>query len=97
MSKACFTCGATALPGSTRCARHPIRRRPSGNAFAPTRRAVLERDGHRCTHVEDGQRCPATTDLHVDHRLPLSRGGSDDMGNLTTLCSFHNLRKGDSA
>lgn len=49
------------------------------------RRAALDRDGHRCTWVEHGQRCaaPATDVDHTgdpdDHRLAMLR----------SLCSPH--------
>ena len=32
---------------------------------------------------------------HVDHRVPVSRGGSDDPDNLVVACTLDNLRKGD--
>lgn len=34
--------------------------------------------------------------LHVDHVVPVSTGGSDDVGNLITSCSDCNLGKSDS-
>jgi hypothetical protein len=74
------------LPGESRCALHG-----GGVPFAgaknryhrlpePVRQAVLTRDGRRCT------RCGSVDHLEVDHIQPQSRGGSDDMGNLRTLC-----------
>lgn len=39
--------------------------------------------------------CRAHTDLTVDHKKPLSRGGSDDVENLQFLCRSHNSQKGD--
>jgi 5-methylcytosine-specific restriction endonuclease McrA len=44
----------------------------------------------RCTAIENGQRCTATTDLTVHRITPLSEGGSMyDLSNLTTLCRAH--------
>lgn len=53
---------------------------------------VLQRDGFRCVlcgaSAADGVR------LHVDHVVPVSRGGKTEMGNLRTLCEACNLGKG---
>jgi 5-methylcytosine-specific restriction endonuclease McrA len=39
--------------------------------------------------------CDATADLTCDHILPVARGGTDDLHNLTVLCRHHNSQKGD--
>lgn len=53
---------------------------------------VMQRDGFRC------QICGATAadgyKLHVDHILPVSKGGKTEMGNLRTLCERCNMGKG---
>ena len=53
---------------------------------------VMKRDGFRCVL------CGATIDdgvkLHVDHIIPVSRGGKTEMSNLRTLCERCNLGKG---
>jgi 5-methylcytosine-specific restriction endonuclease McrA len=53
---------------------------------------VLVRDGRRCTYVGPDGRCPAVTELELDHICPHAQGGSDDMDNLRTLCRAHNQR-----
>lgn len=53
---------------------------------------VLERDGFRC------QLCGKTargTKLEVDHRVPVSKGGTDSLNNLWTLCIDCNRGKSD--
>ena len=54
---------------------------------------VLQRDGFRC------QICGATAadgyKLHVDHILPVSKGGKTEMSNLRTLCERCNMGKRD--
>lgn len=50
--------------------------------------AVYERDGHRCVQ------CGADSPLSLDHIWPWSLGGSDEFGNLQTLCISCNCRKG---
>ena len=53
---------------------------------------VMKRDGFRC------KLCGATAKdgvkLHVDHIIPVSRGGKTEMSNLRTLCERCNLGKG---
>ncbi len=53
------------------------------------RRTVLDRDGHRCTWVDDGRRCNRPAN-QVDHL-----GDRDDhtLANLTSLCAWHHARK----
>jgi 5-methylcytosine-specific restriction endonuclease McrA len=53
---------------------------------------VLVRDGHRCTHVGPAGRCPAVTELEIDHICPHAQGGSDHVDNLRALCRAHNQR-----
>jgi hypothetical protein len=49
---------------------------------------VWERDGGRCT------RCGANDDLHYDHIIPFSKGGSSlTEQNIQLLCAHHNLEK----
>ncbi len=56
-----------------------------------TRRAIFERDGECCTFADaDGQRCPATTWLELDHVIPRARGGTNELENLRVRCRSHN-------
>ncbi|HUA13658.1 MAG TPA: HNH endonuclease [Verrucomicrobiae bacterium] len=51
---------------------------------------VWKRDGGRCVV------CASTENLHFDHIIPYSRGGSSkDAKNIQILCSKHNLEKRD--
>lgn len=53
---------------------------------------VFKRDGWTCTY------CGTTGDarsLHCDHVIPSSKGGSNDIENLTTACGPCNVRKKD--
>lgn len=45
---------------------------------------------YACAYPE----CDADEGLTVDHILPLSQGGSDDLENLQFLCRSHNSQKG---
>lgn len=53
---------------------------------------IMQRDGHTC------QTCgayPPEARLEVDHKIPLSKGGSNDEENLWTLCFECNRGKAD--
>jgi 5-methylcytosine-specific restriction endonuclease McrA len=56
---------------------------------------VLQRDGFRC------QYCGGTPQegyvLHVDHRVPCSKGGRTEEANLVAACSLCNAGKSDEA
>lgn len=54
---------------------------------------VLERDGFRCQYCGGSSQDGYT--LHVDHRLPRSKGGKTDKENLITACSLCNRGKHD--
>jgi hypothetical protein len=52
--------------------------------------AVHARDGGKCTHLDPkGHRCNSDRWVHIHHITHVSRGGTNDLENLTTLCSFH--------
>ncbi len=54
---------------------------------------ILKRDGYRCQLCGRSQRDGVT--LHVDHRVPLAKGGANEDENLWTLCEDCNLGKSD--
>lgn len=63
-------------------------------AFSKSKRfMIFKRDSYRC------QICGSTQEggakLHVDHRIPLAKGGSNEDENLWTLCEACNLGKSD--
>ena len=55
------------------------------------RHEVFKRDNYTC------QECGATKEdgakLHIDHIIPVSKGGTDELDNLQTLCDKCNLNK----
>lgn len=61
---------------------------PHRKLAAPTRRAVLQRDGHCCVY------CGEAADT-VDHVHPRSRGGRHEWTNVVAACSRCNHRKAD--
>ncbi len=82
----------------------PVPPAPSvGKAFAhaaagtrvphAVRRAVVERDGLRCSWVDDrGVRCEERAWLEYDHHHPRGKGGTSDVDNMRLLCRGHNRR-----
>lgn len=54
---------------------------------------VMKRDGFRCQLC--GRRASDNIELHVDHIIPVSKGGKTEMKNLRTLCSDCNQGKSD--
>src|SRR5262249_410239 len=58
---------------------------------AAVRRAVAERDGYRCTYVDEaGNRCKERRRLEFDHVLPKAKGGGETVDNLRLRCRPHN-------
>jgi hypothetical protein len=68
----------------------PVRR--SRHVPAAIRRTVFERDGGRCTYVDErGERCRETHRLELHHRQPFGKLGPHTTTNLTLHCPAHNL------
>lgn len=73
-----------AYKGPARC----INGRLTKDEWDAKRREVFARDGHAC------QYCGAThKTLACDHKVPVKRGGSDDIDNLITACVDCNRAK----
>lgn len=51
------------------------------------RERILERDGYKCVH------CGSDEKLHIDHKVPVSKGGTSDDSNLQVLCEKCNCSK----
>jgi len=54
------------------------------------KRMIMERDNFTCTYCGKGY---PNVKLEVDHKIPLSRGGTHDYSNLTTACRQCNSTK----
>lgn len=93
--------GARARPLKQQTARgpkvmptHPRRR--GRHIPAEVRRAVLERDGARCTYVDaSGRTCAETRRLEFHHLRPFAAGGEHEASNLTLRCASHNALAAD--
>lgn len=65
------------------------RRSQFANNYDQLMLSLIHRDGYKCAV------CGAIEDLSIDHIIPLSKGGSDEIDNLRILCRTHNSAKGD--
>jgi hypothetical protein len=71
--------------------RRPPETNSSRHIPAHVKRAVLERDGGRCTFVsERGQRCQERARLEFDHVDPVARGGRANVSGIRLRCRAHN-------
>jgi hypothetical protein len=71
---------------------HPSQSAPVRRRIIPTavKLAVWKRDGGKCVQ------CGAPDELHFDHDLPWSKGGTSlTEANVQLLCARHNLQKSD--
>ena len=70
----------------------PKRKRRKRPPLPPeVRQLVIDRDGTSCYLC--GLQC-YEHEIHIDHVIPRSRGGSDDPSNLKVACWLCNMRKG---
>jgi len=58
-----------------------------------TRFKVMQRDGFKCCVCGAAPASDPKVKLHIDHIIPVSKGGTSDISNLQTLCSNCNLGK----
>lgn len=76
-------------PGYTAVTPRVKRNVPLGIRFT-----VLKRDCFRCTLCGASPATSVMCSLHVDHIVPLAKGGRNEITNLRTLCDSCNLGKG---
>jgi len=55
------------------------------------RRRVIERDGYFCVYCDEDL---TNAEIHLDHVIPESRGGTTTYDNLQVTCRKCNLAKG---
>ncbi len=69
----------------------PFFRTPLG---AGLRHKINLRDEGQCTHeIGPGKRCSTSRWIQVHHIIPIRQGGTNELQNLTTLCSAHHRMK----
>jgi len=65
------------------------------NISLKIRLKVLDRDAYRCILCGRSPAVDIGVRLHIDHKIPFSRGGKSTIENLQTLCQDCNLGKSD--
>ena len=85
---------------SARCSRNRRRAHRAGSGgshFAADVRALHRRQRGRCAGCGAalGGVYASPPGYHVDHKIPLARGGGNAPGNLQLLCPDCNIHKGD--
>ena len=64
----------------------------SRNSFSKSKRfRILDRDGFKCVYCGTS---PRENEIHIDHKIPLCKGGTNNDDNLVASCMECNLGKG---
>lgn len=67
-------------------------RQPARHAISlQLRNQIMQRDDFSCVYC--GANVASGAELEIDHKVPISRGGTNDPHNLQTLCRACNLGK----
>lgn len=74
--------------------RYRAKREISDNEWAALTGLVIERDGWVCSYCDCNTSLPENG-YAIDHIYPVSRGGSNDIDNLTMSCRSCNSSKSD--
>lgn len=77
---------------ASRYTAHAKRRARLAEGERFTRQEIIRRDHATCYLCNQGPLDP--TDIHIDHDIPLSRGGTHTADNVHVACTNCNLRKG---
>lgn len=87
-----------ATTSSTQIIMRKRQRRPRRAIWQQIRRLVWERDGGCCQgpYCRDASPIPLEV-AHIDHRIPLARGGTNELNNLRTLCRRCHVLRADQA
>jgi hypothetical protein len=68
---------------------------PKATKFLRLRVLILDRDNYSCRYCGRSPMKETGVVLHVDHKIPRSKGGEDKMENLISSCFECNEGKGD--
>lgn len=83
-------------PGSSRPKRRAMQKSPRSIPLG-VRYNILKRDHFKCVLCGNSPAIDPLCTLHVDHIIPVARGGSGDIKNLRSLCQPCNLGKSNKS
>ncbi len=83
-----------AIPTAGAQPQPPLKKNYRPKMSSGKRFRVLRRDGFRCQLC--GRTAADGIELHIDHKMPLAKGGSNQDDNLWTLCGECNGGKSDT-
>lgn len=72
--------------------RRALKKESSGTHTAAEAAAILVAQNYQCAYCDADLR---QVTRHLDHIMPLSKGGSNDKSNIQWTCAYHNIQKGD--
>jgi len=75
--------------------RRALKKGSPGQYTAEEANAILAAQGHKCANCKADLRKVKPRGRHIDHIIPLSRGGTNDKTNIQWLCQACNLKKHD--
>lgn len=73
---------------------NPVRPRPRAEEWRRLCATVFARDNFTCTYCGIYDAGDGAPELHCDHVIPVAKGGTHEVENLTTACRSCNLSKG---
>lgn len=83
------------MPGATARKWRHTPHQPTGTWIRPVKRlAIYLRDGFVCLQCGDDLHHATPSEITLDHRVPRSRGGSNEASNLYTCCRSCNSARG---
>lgn len=83
------------LSAGTTKAQRDFAQRERAKMSVALRFSILERDGFRCRACGADPRIDSRVRLHVDHIVPIAKGGKSEPDNLQALCQDCNSGKSD--
>jgi 5-methylcytosine-specific restriction endonuclease McrA len=90
--RACVICGATSVPGTSRCIRHPKAKLSRHRQYRKLREQLLA--AHPSCHLCGGSFTDPADPPVLDHVIPRAHGGTDHPSNLKPAHRSCNGRKG---